>query len=247
MPAKCEKHSRATASTRRPHQGPIFPYRFSFEQSKLNATDRPMDLHYSETFCRWTTGTDGRPRALEWSEQGKGKGPTALSTDEPPRCCSECTPLFFLTDRADDSSGTPAPGGVYIGFVAGHGWYSSPVGTEFLIRLVTVPNEVTQLCEEARFYEEYESKCAGEALPAQDAVSPLEFHGFFKSDVSNSAAIVLRSRWRKSTNKSAFFERNTQCDGTHIPFASLGRVRGRERRRPVGRFKGYDVLLNLEQ
>lgn len=234
MPGKCERDSRAAASTRKPHQGPTFPYRFSFEQSKLRAGDRPVDLHYSETFCRWTTGTDGRPRALEWSEQGKGKGPTALSTDEPPRCCSECTPLFFLTDRADDSNGTPAPGGVYIGFIAGHGWYSSPAGTEFLIRLVTVPDEVAQLCEEARFYEEYDSKCAVEPLPTKDAVSPLEFHGFFKSDISNSAAIVLRSRWGKSPTKSAFLERIVRWGGTYDLFGSLGRVWGRGRRRRAG-------------
>ncbi|KAF8504107.1 hypothetical protein JB92DRAFT_2968861 [Gautieria morchelliformis] len=200
MPAKCEK--REMAPRRKPHQGPIFPYRFSFDQSKLRVCDRPGDLHYSETFCRWTTGTEGPPRALEWSEQGKGKGPTALSTDEPPRCCSECTPLFFLTDRADDSSGTPAPGGVFVGFIAGHGWYSSPVGTEFLIRLVTVPDEVAQLRDEARFYEDYETKCSGHPVPTKEAVSPLEFHGFFKSDVSSSAAIVLRSRWGKSANQT---------------------------------------------
>jgi hypothetical protein len=87
-----------------------------------------------------------------------------------------------------------------MGFIAGHGWYSSPIGTEFLIRLVTDPDEVAQLRSEARFYEEYELSRAGEASRTKEVVSPLEFHGFFQSDTSNSAAIVLRSRWDKSVN-----------------------------------------------
>lgn len=206
MPTQCEKDSRTATTTRKPHQGPIFPYRFSFEQSKLDVDHRPTELHSSETFCRWTTGADGRSRALEWSEKGKGKGPTALSTDEPPRCCSECTPLFFLTDRARDNSEIPTLGGVYIGFIAGHGWYSSPIGTEFLVRLVTDPDEVTQLRSEARFYEEYELNHSGETSRTKEVVSPLEFHGFFQSDTSNSAAIVLRSRWYKNVNKSVVFK-----------------------------------------
>lgn len=200
MPTQCGKHPRTAASSKKPHQGPIFPYRFSFEHSKLDVQYRPEGLHYSETFCRWTTGGDGRPRALEWSEQGKGKGPTALSTDEPPRCCSDCTPLFYLTNRAHDG-GTHALGGLFMGFIAGHGWYSSPVGTEFLIRLVTGQEDIAQLRNEARFYEEYESKRVEDPQCTKEAVSPLEFHGFFQSDVSHSAAIVLRSRWAKSAQK----------------------------------------------
>jgi len=189
-----------TAKNGKPHQGPIFPYRFSFEPYYLQR-EAPAGIQWGETFCRWSVAKQERPKALEWSHYGKGKGVTALPSDEPTRCCSESTPILFLTKRVDDMTGVIASGSVYIGTIAGHGWYSAPPGSEFLIRLVTDPDDVIQLRNEAAIYEEYESLWSNESFRENIKVPPLEFHGFFQSDTGNTGVIILKARQNAACNK----------------------------------------------
>jgi len=158
--------------------------------SDLHQGRKPSEFPYGDCFCRWTIG--GRPKALEWNHQGKGKGPTTLSTDAPPRCCSECTPQLYLTSRADDIAGNPKPGVVYSGHVAGHGWYSADPGRDFLIRLVTSEYEVPLLREQALLYGG--DAPSREPLREKKAERNSKFYGFFQTDACDAAAIVLEYR-----------------------------------------------------
>lgn len=182
----------AREDDRKGHQGPIFPYRFSFETSLIRR--HASQIEGWDVFCRWSIGGYNRPRALEWCDHGKGKGVTALPSDEPLRCCSDCTPLVVLRKKVDELTRVLAPGTVYTGTIAGHGWYSSPPGTEFLIRMVTNPDDVELLRAEAAVYELYETTWAkSEMFKLKNMIPPLEFHGFFQSGSGNAAAIVLRA------------------------------------------------------
>ncbi|GJJ06191.1 hypothetical protein Clacol_000380 [Clathrus columnatus] len=189
-----------TPESNKGHQGPDFPYRFSFETSYLRRHAPQMGRW--EVFCRWSTGHCTRPKALEWCDHGKGKGVTALSSDEPMRCCSDCTPFMVLTRRIDEVTRMLAPGAVYIGTITGHGWYSAPPGTEFLIRLVTNPEDVDLLRAEASIYELYEASWANSsesgASKSKTFIPPLEFHGFFQNGTGTAAAIVLKATDKKS-------------------------------------------------
>ncbi|KIJ39423.1 hypothetical protein M422DRAFT_68769 [Sphaerobolus stellatus SS14] len=171
--------------------GPIFPFRFACEPSYLENPTRPR-LQHHEPFSRWSIEKSRPPRALEWSDSGKGKSPTALADDEPDRCCKICTPSLVLLERIDSITGIQTPGGVYVGLLAGGGWYSSPQGTEFLVRLVTSSDEIVELRKEAVVYETYEALYSSRKADHGGKIPPLEFHGFFQSDSGNSAAIILR-------------------------------------------------------
>lgn len=177
--------------------GPTFPLRFCFEISYLDPKERPS-IHRDETFCRWTNERNKPPRALEWSVSGKGKSPTALTNEEPERCCADCTPTFLFVERIDDIADIQAPGGVYEGFIVGHGWFSCPQGAKFLIRLVTNASEIGQLQDEALIYEEYEALWTKGLIKQKGSVAPLEFHGFYRSETGSAAAIVLREREKYS-------------------------------------------------
>lgn len=177
------------------HQGPVFPYRFSFDTSQLRR--HTSHINRWEIFCRWSVGSR-RPRALEWCDHGKGKGVTALSTDQPARCCGDHTPFMVLTRRVDELTRVLAPGMVYTGTIAGRGWYSAPPGTEFLIRVVTNPEDVELLRAEAAVYELYEatwtSSANSEAFKSlKNLAPPLQFHGFFQNGSGSAAVIVLKA------------------------------------------------------
>ena len=176
------------------NHGPLFPYRFSFAPSQLRQRQIPSDLG-GHSFCRWTIGD--HPRALDWNDQGKGKGPTALSTDTPPRCCSERTPQLCIID---DIAGIAGPGGVYLAIVAGPGWYSTTPERDFIVRLVTNEHDVPLLRKEALLYAEAWS--SREPLRKENGVDPLEFYGFFQTDARDAAAIVLEYRGTPRRAKS---------------------------------------------